>query len=102
MYGHSGYHNPYDPFPFFYMMNRFNRDDRNDEDELKMFRKYKDLFQEMKKEFEPPKDGGKKNEEKWTTNDYFTFIVCFVSVVGLGGAWMIIHELVKLAEVIHR
>lgn len=107
MYGYNGF-NHYDPIPFYMMMGNFFKDkkssDIEEEDVIRHFKRYKDLYQDMKKEFEPPKsDGGpKKKEDAWTTNDYFTFIVCFVSVVGLGGAWLIIHELTKLAEIIHR
>lgn len=109
MYGYNGYHNNYDPFPFMMMMsNFFNKDKRNEElkeeDVIRHFKKYKDLYQDMKKEFEPPKkDDPKpaKKEGEWTTNDYFLFITCFVTVSVLGGGYMILRELVEFAKVIH-
>lgn len=107
MFGYNGYpqYNHYDPFPFFWMMNNMPRKDEiNEIDELKMFKKYKDLFQEMKREFEPPKKDEPKKEKKegeWTQNDYFTFIVCFVSSSVLIGGYFILHELVEFARIIH-
>lgn len=102
MHGYPGY-NHYDPFPWFMMMNNNWRkpeeDKLKDEDIIKLFRKY----QELKKEFEPPKKDDKpsKPEGQWSTNDYFTFIVCFVSISVLGGGYMILRELVEFAKVIH-
>lgn len=97
-------YNNYDPFPWIMMMNQNWRkpeeEKLKEEDIIKLFRKY----QELKKEFEPPKkEGGgeKKKEDAWTTNDYFTFIVCFLSTSVLVGGWFILRELVEFARVIH-
>lgn len=96
----SPYH--YDPWTFMMMSSMMNQkkeeDTLKDEDIVRLFKKYQDL----KKEFEPPKKDDKKDEHKWEVGDYFVTIIAIFGIMIPVSAYLILAEIIKLAEVLHK